>query len=125
VRKLIAFIGIAAVVACHHTIAGLSDTVAPCIALYPVPPAGTIRIDGPGSFAPHVGDSLIVRVDNSERWRGALPSCVRATLGLSIDISPWQAAGDSLDVIALDQTSGSRRPAVWELQLVTRRKKQD
>lgn len=123
-RQFVALVAIAGAVACHHAPVQVSATSAPCFSPYQPPVAGTIRIDGPGAFGPQVDDSLIVRVDSSERWRGALHACVRETPGLSIDFKPWQAAGDTLEAIAFDRTELRRHPSVWRLDLVTRRKKQ-
>jgi hypothetical protein len=120
----VALVGIGAIVACHHAPIQLADAEAPCFSRYPAAPAGTVRIDGPGAFGPHANDSLVIRVDNHERWRGVLQSCVREVPGLSLDLGPWQAADDTLDVTAFDRTSQSTRPEVWLLQVVTRRKKQ-
>lgn len=122
-RPLIALVGIAFILACHHAAVELPEPVAPCFSPYPPPSVGTVRIDGPGAFGPHANDSLIVRVDNRERWRGVLRSCVRAAPGLSIDFGPWQAAGDTLEATAFDRTSVNQRPTIWLLQLVTRRRK--
>ena len=124
VRRLVARVGIAGAVACHHAPVQASPSAAPCFSPYPPPPAGTIRIDGPGAFGPHANDSLIVRVDDKERWSGILQSCSREDPGLSIDFGPWQAAGDTLEVTAFERTSRNQRPILWLMKLATRRKKQ-
>jgi hypothetical protein len=126
-RRLIAFAGIAALTACHRTPVDLPGTDVACLSPHPPPTAGTVRLDGPGSFfgptlhALHVNDSLIVSVDNRERWRGVIRSCVRAAPGLSIDLTRWQTAGDTLEPIALNRAS----PTVWLFQFASRRKKRD
>src|SRR5665213_4323330 len=114
---------VAASVACHHAAVQTSAFAAPCFSPYPPPPAGMIRIDGPGAFGPHANDSLIVRVDNKERWSGLLGSCSREAPGLSIDFRPWQAAGDTLEVTAFERSPRNQRPIIWRLQLATRPKK--
>ena len=121
-KPLIALVSILVVVACHHSPVELPESVAPCFSPYPPPPAGAVRIDGPGAFGPHANDSLIVRVDNRERWRGILRSCVRAAPGLSIDFGPWQAPGDTLDVTAFVRVTRNQRLTPWILQLAGRRK---
>jgi hypothetical protein len=115
---------VAASVACHHAAVQTSAFAAPCFSAYPPPPAGTIRIDGPGAFGPHANDSLVVRVDGKERWSGMLQSCSRGVPGLSIDFGPWQPAGDTLEVTAFERASRNQRPIMWLLQLATRPKKQ-
>ena len=109
-------------VACHRTAVELPESLAPCFSPYPPPPAGTIRIDGPGAFGPHANDSLVVRVDSRERWRGVLRSCARDTPGLNMDVTPWQASGDTLEVMGFDLVSVNKRPKTWVIQLVSRRK---
>ena len=123
-RGVVALVGIAGVVACHHAAVQASAFAAPCFSAYPPPPAGTIRIDGPGAFGPHANDSLVVRVDGKERWSGMLQSCSRGVPGLSIDFGPWQAAGDTLEVTTFERTSRNHRPDLWLLELATRPKKQ-
>ena len=116
-----ALIAVSALVACHHAAVELPEAAAPCFSPYPRP-AGTIHIDGPGAFGPHAGDSLIVRVDNRERWHGIIRACVRAEPGLSMDYGSWQAAGDTLEPTAIDLVSQGRAPKIWQLHLVTRSK---
>jgi hypothetical protein len=123
-KTLNVLVGMAGIAACHNAPGQFSHFEAPCFSPYEAAPAGAVRIDGPGAFGPHVNDSLIVQVDNRERWRGALQSCVREVPGLSFDLGPWQAADDTLEVTSLDRTSRSTYSTVWRLQLVTRRKKQ-
>jgi hypothetical protein len=123
-KTLVAWVGIAVIVACHNAPGQISHFEAPCFSPYKAAAAGAVRIDGPGAFGPHVNDSLIVQVDNRERWRGVLQSCVREVPGLSFDLGPWQAADDTLEVSAFDRISRSKYPAVWRVQLVTRRRKQ-
>src|SRR4051812_15005208 len=98
-RRLVALVAMAGAGGCHHTPARSSSFTAPCFMPYPPPPAGTIRIDGPGAFGWHAGDSLIVRVDNKERWSGILQACSSESPGLSFDVSSWQAAGDTVEAI--------------------------
>lgn len=121
-RRFVTLVSIAGAVACHHIPAATSASAAPCVSPYPPPAAGTVRIDGPGAFGPHVKDSLIVRVDNEDRWSGILRSCKREAPGLHIDFSRWQPAGDTLEVITFDRASRNERPILWVLQLATQRK---
>ena len=109
--------------ACQHSTRELADPAAPCITSYPSPPAETIRLDGPGAFGPHAGDSLIVRSDKLVRWRGILRSCRGGTVGeLKTDFTPWQTSGDTLEIVGLRQEQRERGPKTWLLQLASRRK---
>jgi hypothetical protein len=121
-RVLRGAMGTFVLMACHHAAVPLPDSLAPCFSPYPAPAAGTNRIDGPGAFGPHANDSLVVRVDSHDRWRGVLRSCQRSTPGLSIDVTPWQATGDTLEVTGIDLVSSVDRSKTWLAQLVTHRK---
>ncbi len=108
--------------ACHRPVRDFSESVTPCATAYQPPRAGTIRIDGPGSFGPHAGDSLIVRVDNRERWRGVLPACEDGTPGLHVDTRAWQSVDDTLEATDFREVQREGRPTMWLLQLVARHK---
>jgi hypothetical protein len=117
-----ALVTVAILAACRHAPVP-PDSLGPCVSPYPPPPSGIVRIDGPGSFGVHVNDSLIVRVDDRDRWRGVVRSCARPEPGLYIDLPWWRAATDSLELKTLDRVPGVGRSATWLLELVSRKTK--
>lgn len=110
--------------ACHREVGVPPEPLEVCYSAYPPPSDGRIRIDGPGSFGPHANDTLIVRVDARDRWRGAIQTCNDGVPGsLRVDFRPWQAAGDTLALEAFDRLPPyDGRRATWLMQLVSRRK---
>lgn len=105
--------------ACQRASSARPEAVAPCFTPYPQVSAH-VRIDGPGSFGPHVGDSLTLRVDSQERWRGILRSCHGPRPGLQMDLSRWRPAGDTVEFVSLGEEAWTR-PRTWVLRLATRR----
>ena len=71
-------------VACHRTPAFDGTAVGVCVDPVPSPPPGTVRIDGPGAFGPHVGDSGIVVINGRERWRGTFTRCADRPFDLTV-----------------------------------------
>lgn len=122
-HTLLFTIGTVLLMACQHQTRELADPAKPCFAPYPPPSAGTVHLDGPGAFGPHAGDSLIVRSDNRVRWRGVLLACRVGTVGeIQIDFRPWQAIGDTLEIVDFRQEQRELGPRTWLLQLAARRK---
>ena len=112
-----------ALCACHRSapMSGIAtDSV--CVPARVPRSEGHIQIDGPGSFGPQPGDSLVIVINGREQWRGTLAACAPELASPGIDAARWVPPTDTVSSASIGRSEGGGRSKTFVLTLRTRPK---